>query len=126
MYEHDYVMRLINEIVRTLLKLLFNTDMENPPATQAVDTTEEDILTDLLKLAGDGRINEAENQLYGLTSSKEMKDLRQGLLFYSYLNDMDDRFLMENNYSREEILSGIKDLTDRYGLGSITSTFIDR
>ena len=32
MYEQDYIMRLIKEMVRTLLKLLFNVDTDSPSA----------------------------------------------------------------------------------------------
>ena len=32
MFEQDYIMRLIKEMVRTILKLLFNIDTESPTA----------------------------------------------------------------------------------------------
>ena len=39
-----------------------------------------------------GKINEAENQIYDMTSDDNMANLELALLFYSYLNDKDDDF----------------------------------
>lgn len=39
------------------------------------------------------------------------------LLFYSYLNDKTDEFLEANDFSREEIILGIENVTDRFGFG---------
>ena len=32
MFEQDYIMRLINEMVRAILKMIFNIDTESPSA----------------------------------------------------------------------------------------------
>ena len=40
MYEQDYIMRLIKEMVRAILKLLFNIDTESPSSELLKDAEE--------------------------------------------------------------------------------------
>ena len=45
------------------------------------------------------------------------------LLFYSHLNQMNNEFLEDHDYSREEIVSGVKDVLERYHLDSMSALF---
>ena len=47
------------------------------------------------------------------------------LLFYEKLNAKTDEFLEEHDYSREEVLDGIKYVVDFYGYGSLMDAFVD-
>lgn len=116
MFEQDYVMRLIKEMIRAILKLLFNIDSDSPSAELLNDSEDEQTLDELLDMVDDGFINEAENRIYEITEEGKKIDLEIALLFYSYLNDKSDKFLEEHNYSRDEIKVGIKDITVRYGV----------
>lgn len=124
MFEQDYIMRLIKEMVRMLLKLLFHIDTAAPTAELLCETEERKVLDDLLDLVDDGKINEAENRIYELTSNRDMGNLEIALLFYSYLNDKTDEFLEENNHSRKEIKEGLEDVISRYGFGGLTDLFL--
>lgn len=73
-----------------------------------------------------GNINEAENQIYDMTSDDNMANLEAALLFYSYLNDKDDVFLQKNDFCRDEIKSGIMELIFRYRLTGITEIFLSQ
>ena len=68
MVEQDYIMRLIKELVRTLLKLLFQIDLENPYTEVYKENEEKSTLQALIDLIDRGLINDAENQLYDLIS----------------------------------------------------------
>lgn len=63
MFEQDYVMRLIKEMVRAILKLLFNVDAESQTAELLENKEEKEILENLLDMVDTGKINEAENRL---------------------------------------------------------------
>ena len=115
MFEQDYVMRLIKEMVRALLKLLCNIDTDSPSAELLNDKEEQQILDVLLDMIDEGRIDDAENAVYELTQDADQRYLKIALLFYSYLNDKSDEFLKEHNFCREEIESGLRDVTARYG-----------
>lgn len=117
MFEQDYIMRLIKEMVRIILKLLFNI---NTPAAELLNETEKrETLDYFLDLVDNGNINEAENKICELASKENMENLEIALLFYSYLNDKTDDFLEENDFSREEIKEGLKNIISKYGLNSL-------
>ena len=124
MYEQDYVMRLIKEMVRAILKLLFHVDTESPTVELLENKEEKETLENLLGLIDDGKINEAENRLYDLISDTDVDNLEIALLFYSYLNDKTDDFLEANGFSREEIKLGLENIADRFGLSSIVKMFL--
>lgn len=125
MFEQDYVMRLIKEMVRAILKLLFNIDMESPTVDLLENREEKEALENLLDMVDAGKINEAENKLFDLTDDVTVNDLKIALLFYSYLNDKTDDFLETNDFSREEIKSGLENVADRFGLNSIAKMFLE-
>lgn len=117
-------MRLIREMVRVILKLVFNIDTESPTVDLLADEEEKQMLDALLAMIDAGDINNAENQLYEIVSGGGMEKLKMALLFYSYLNDKSDDFLTEHDFSREEIKSGIKDMVSMYGLNSMADAFL--
>ncbi len=124
MYERDYIMRLIKEMVRAVLKLIFHIDTESPAEEQLEDSEEKAVLKTLLDLADEGKINEAENAVFEITENRDYKDLEAALLFYSYLNDKSDEFLETNDFSRDEIKDGLRELASRYGISSIADIFL--
>lgn len=124
MFEQDYVMRLIKEMVRAILKLIFNIDTESPTIELLEDKEEKKTLENLLDMIDAGKINEAENRLYDLISATDMGSLETALLFYSYLNEKTDKFLEENNFRREEIKLGMENVADVFGLSSIVRMFL--
>lgn len=123
MFEQDYVMRLIKEMVRAILKLLFNIDTESPTVELLENKEEQETLENLLDMVDDGEINEAENRLYDLTSNTDVNSLEIALLFYSYLNDKTDDFLEVNDFSRDEIKLGLENVADSFGISSIAKMF---
>ena len=84
MFEDDYLLRLIKEMVRTVLKLLFHIDFKEEDPVSVVFESEdaEKTLYSLIHLADQGFINDAENQLYDFTQNPEnMESLKTALLF---------------------------------------------
>lgn len=124
MFEQDYVMKLIKEMVRAILKLLFNIDTESPTVELLENKEEQETLENLLDMVDAGEINEAENRLYDLTSNTDVNSLEIALLFYSYLNDKTDDFLEVNNFSRDEIKLDLENVADNFGLSSIAKMFL--
>ena len=133
MYEQDYIMRLIKEMVRMVLKLLFHIDAQEPTTELLEEAEQQELLSTLLDMVDAGEINEAENQLfetiYGASYSEEgdrveMQHLELALLFYSYLNDTSDDFLKKHNFSREEIKEGLESLMSKWGLSGVMDAFL--
>lgn len=124
MLEQDYVMRIIKEMVRALLKLLFNIDTESPTAELLENAEEKEVLENLLNMVDAGDINEAENCIYDILSDENRNRLAIAILFYSYLNDKSDEFLENNDFSREEVKSGIEEIASAVGLNNMAEIFL--
>lgn len=123
MLQDDYILRQIREMVRAVMKMLFQVNASELTPEVIEDTDARQILTNLNNLVDNGRIDDAENQLYEMTCEEDRQNLEIGLLFYYHLNSKDDEFLEANNFSREEIMTGIQDLADRYNLSGIAEAF---
>lgn len=124
MFEQDYIMRLIKEMVRTILKLLFSIDTDSPSTDLLEETEDKAMLESLMNMIDDGRIDAAENKIYEITEERDKKNLEIAILFYSYLNDKSDAFLEEHNFSREEVMQGLKDILSRYGIDSFAEMIL--
>ncbi len=128
MVEQDYIMRLIKEMVRTLLKLIFHIELDNPLTELFKETEKKNTLQNLLDMIDSGNINDAENKIYEITSDVNALDakenLKTALIFYFYLNEKNNEFLESHDFSREEVKQGLMDLVDRYGLNSIADSFL--
>lgn len=120
MFEEDYIMRIIHEMVRTVLKLLFNID-EKKEEVQISDETMERKRKLLFELADSGKINEAENRLFSELDQKDLNQLQMGLLFFDYINDFSDEALEQAGYTREEIRFGIEALLKEYGYEGLSN-----
>lgn len=122
MFEQDYVMRLIKEMLRVILKLLFNIDVESPTTRLIENEEEKATLEALLDMIDAGAINEAENIIFEL--AEDNANLEMILVFYSYLNDKSDTFLLENHFSRKELQADLKNILSQYGLDSMIEVFL--
>ncbi|MDE6768040.1 MAG: hypothetical protein K2J35_07570 [Eubacterium sp.] len=122
MFEQDYIMRIIKSMIGALLKLLFDIDTDSPTAELIEDYDARNNLIILTDMIDDGDINHAENELHRLLS-ENMLDLKAGILFYSYLNDKEDEFLEQHDFSRDEVELGIRALASKYEIDDILGLF---
>lgn len=123
MLQDDFILRQIREMVHAVMKMLFQVSASELTPEVIEDSTARTTLENLIALTDEGKIDEAENQLYEMTCDGDRQNLEIGLLFYYNLNGKDDDFLKVHNFSREEIMTGIQDLADRYQLSGIAEAF---
>ncbi|SEW22643.1 DUF6483 family protein [[Clostridium] fimetarium] len=124
MFEQDYIIRMIKEMVRVILKLLFNIDADSQTAKLFENEQKQNLFNKLKNRIDEGDINNSENELYSIIENREKEDLEIAILFYSYLNDMDEDFLLEHDFSREEVKSGLQAILSKYGFKGITDIFL--
>lgn len=124
-FENDYIMRMIRDMVRFIATIAFGrTDLmvdiddvnkvecgSMPPSTL--------VYSDMLTFLEKGDINSAENLLFERLDTSDMGYLEAGLAFYHRLTDLDDDYLESCNYSREEILDGLKELSEMFGIAGL-------
>lgn len=114
----DYLLRSIQDISRLISTLLLGKerieleeDINEKENKEAIRLHKQ-----LISMADQGQINEAENLLSEEMLEGDKVYLELALDFYLYLNNFEDDFLEEHDYSREEILDGIRMLGEDWGI----------
>ena len=123
MFEEDYIMKRIREMVRTILKLLFHMDTDQISEEMLDKEGQKQQMLGLKKLIDAGEICEAENQLYDWIDDGEC-DAKMALLFYAWLNEKGNEYLDGNGFSREEVKTDLKEVMTRFGYGNLMETLM--
>ena len=107
--EKDYIMRMIKEMVRVLFSLIFGKKYVSVELENKYEVSGKN-LKDFLHMIDSGKINEAENILLDSIDYTDRNEVMAAALFDQYLSEKDSEFLKNNNYTKEEVLSGFKQL----------------
>ena len=118
--EKDYIMRMIKEMVRVLFSLDFgqkyvSVELEKENKYEVSGKN----LKNFLNMIDLGQINEAENILLDSIDYTNKNEVMAVALFYQYLSEKDNQFLENNNYTKEEVLSGFKQLLMKSGYSDL-------
>lgn len=122
--EKDYIMRMIQEMVRVLFSLLLGkqyTSVELPEENKFEVSGK--ALKEFKEMVDQGLINEAENILLENLDDTNPEEIAAAALFYQYVAEKDENFLFMHQYSGEEALEGLKMLVQRAGYGEIGEIF---
>lgn len=122
--DKDYVMRIVHEWIRTLIKLIFNRDIDSDADAEIPMETMEQFRK-LQAMIDDGEINEAENILLDGLKAGDRAYFEMSLLFYEKLSGKTDEFLTEHDYSRQEVVDGLKYVVNFYGYSSLMEAFTE-
>lgn len=106
MFENDYILRLIHEMIRALIKLVLNIDTDKQDELILPDVFENDEFRRIMGLVEDGKINAAENMLYDYLDVQQPDTFQMALVFYDHLNEMDDAALAAADFSRTRLRMG--------------------
>ena len=120
MLKNDYIMRKIEEWISMILEFVFKIDKNSSPEKLLKLEESKEVLKDLKSKIDIGNINEAEDSLFEMLKHKTQDSLLIGLLFYSYLNGKDSKFLNEHDFERDEIKTGIKDLLNEFNMNNLS------
>ena len=103
---------LINELSRNFIKALVKKEADNMLVMNLEDSGSSEILRIILKSLIDKKeYNKAENFLFEeIEKNKSEANYKVAVDFYEELLEKSDEDLIENNFSREEVLQGLKDL----------------
>lgn len=117
MYEEDYIMRIITNLIKFLSKVIFGKDtVTYEPSEDEKHKQSDGLHKQLLTLLSAGKINEAENILFEKLNPKDNRQMMVAIDFYQRVNNLDNEFLQANNFSREEIEEGLRDTAKRAGI----------
>lgn len=121
MLKNDYIMRKIEEWISMILEFVFKIDKNFSPEKLLKFDESKEFLKVLKEEIDLGHIDKAEDNLYKMLEYKNGDSLLIGLLFYSYLNTKDSKFLNEHNFERDEIKIGLKDLLNEFNMNDLSN-----
>lgn len=124
MVENDYIMRIIHDMIRFLIKVVSGKDTDIEEVLKQQMETESSDFALLIGLVKQGRIVEAQNRLSDLIQWDREKNFSTALLFYEYLNSLDDETLLAGGFSREKIADSLRSVMNIYGYGQIAGIFL--
>ncbi|MFV0528496.1 MAG: DUF6483 family protein [Lachnospiraceae bacterium] len=114
MVEQDYYMRIVKDLGRMISRLLFNK-FEPEYIFQEDETMQEEMnYKEVLQMLEAGDINGAENLLYQYMEDGDDVYLEMALDFYDRVNEYDNDYLEDHDYSREEVSDGINHVLESY------------
>lgn len=114
---NDWLLKQINVVSEFLQKLF--TDMETSRKLNENEQYQKDsfeferLLENLIE---EDRINDAENILFEKLETNNQMYATIATRFYDKLKGLSDEKLQKSNYSRDEILQGLNDMCDMFGL----------
>ena len=116
MYEQDYIIRMNNEVIRTMVKLLLNKDIGTPVdiSDGAIKGENRKMLETSNGQSGIDNIKKMEEEILTLVDANKEGALEKALVFYGYLNELTEDELLSGNY--EKIKKGLKMVAEHYGI----------
>lgn len=118
--EKDYIMRMIKQMVRVLFSLMFGKEYQSVEIELQEKCSVSGMkLNEFFKMIDNGNVNEAENILLDEIDYTNKNEVAFAVLFYQYIGDKGEDFLLENNYSQEEVLDGLKQVVRKSGYESV-------
>ena len=124
--EKDYIMRMIKQVIRALFSIILGKEytLVEMPQENKYEVSGK-AMEEYLKMIDEGMINEAENDILQDVNYSNKQDIVALVQFYEYIGDKDEAFLEEHDYSRAEVLDGLRRVAKESGYGSIVNHFVD-
>ena len=115
--QQDWLMRQIEMMIAAIIQLLSEKAGKEyslkDELKQERFTELKQKLTDLLN---EGQLGEAENLLFYELEDGDESILAIAIDFYQKANTLSDKELDEQGFTRSELLEGLNDVAERYGL----------
>lgn len=118
-YSKDWFMMQVEQMVEFVARVVFGESYNEYQVEDYDNLTEEDkLFIGITALLNENKISEAEEYLFEKVDVENMKQFRVVLDFYQKLNNFSDEELEENNFSREMVFNGLKNISERFGIQS--------
>lgn len=115
--QYDWFLFQIQLLALAIARIVFGKgSLEYETENEEIPTATDYLHRRLLELLARKRICEAENLLFDSLDPHNKSGLALALDFYDRLNKMTDEELEQNDFSREEIDSGLRDVIKLYEL----------
>ena len=124
MVKQDYLMRMINDLITGMAKMLFHTDIREDEELDFQSDTLGEQFKALLDLADEGKLEEAFEEMDRILDQGHMESLKMALYFFEYLNRMDEDALEAKGLEREDLQEKILEAADWFGYRSMAEMLL--
>ena len=124
MVKQDYLMRMINDLITGMAKMLFHTDIREDEELDFQSDTLGEQFKALLDLADEGKLEEALEEMDRILDQGHMESLKMAMYFFEYLNRMDEDALEAKGLEREDLQEKILEAADRFGYRSMAEMLL--
>ena len=116
-YENKHgLKRTIRGAVRVAMAIAGGAFGEKYKQPKFIENSAQDSLyRKLTQMVDEGKCEKAENILWERAEKKDLLDLQLAAAVYSYMNEKEDTFIEQSDFSREEIEYGIRCVMNMYG-----------
>lgn len=116
MFEQDYIMRQIRQIIEMAMKMFFNIDTIKPETMMIQDTNKQAKSDELILKIDDNNIRDAIADFKSATDGNTKDDLLIGFNLFTRLCALDDDILETNNITYSEIQDEMRTFFAQYGI----------
>ena len=114
--EKDYIMRIIKEFVSVLISLILGKKyVAVEPEIQNKYEVSGKKLQDFFVMIDRGEIDAAEDQLLEKIDYENKEEVAAAVFFYRYLSEKEESFLTDHDFSKEEVLDGLRRIARKAG-----------
>ena len=115
--QQDWLMRQIEMMIAAIIQLLSRkTGKEYSLKDELIQERPAELKQKLVHLLKEGQLGEAENLLFFELENGDESTLAVAIDFYQRANALSDKELEEQGFTRSELLEGLGDAAERYGL----------
>lgn len=122
MCEQDYMIKMNKDAAKMFAKIIFNKDIRFERYQESDEQAEDACSCKLFERIETDNIPAIETDLFRAIDERRKRSLERAVLFYTYLNEKDDDFLQEHNYTRENIKEGFERIAKKVGIYDIIQT----
>lgn len=116
-YQKDYLMRLIEDIVRIIARIFFGKDYKSYQYVDDMMLSKTDLwYRQMMELVDQRRLGEAEDILFDGLDTQNKDHMAVALDVYMAMNALSDDELDNADFTREEIKDGLKKITQMFGV----------
>lgn len=118
--KQDWILKQIDMLIQFVARLVFHKDTAAYKINDESNLSQTDIIHEkLLCLIKEGKFCEAEDFLFDNIDESSIDYLEMSLDFYQRLNTITDAELEQDDFSREEIEHGLRDILKKFNVPTV-------
>lgn len=114
--QQDWLMRQIEMIISTILLLLGESSQDSASPEELHQESSSELAQELTGLLREGQLGKAEDLLFQHLDAEDKSILAIAMDFYQQANAMSDTELEAQGFTRDELLEGLRQVAEFYGL----------